>query len=460
MELTDFAFKRVALIGGAVENLSVLPLLVKSGANVTICEQSKSPTLEKIKQQFPKVEQIIGEQHLENLDRFDVLFRSPGVPIERIDKSLAGKENQPIRTSAIDLFLALCPAITIGVTGTKGKGTTSTLIGSILEQTEKKIYVLGNIGKPVFDVYPELTEDDIAVLELSSFQLEDVTHSPKFAVMLPMGIDHLQPLSARSPNFHKSMDVYVNAKSKITAFQTPNDLLVFNADNQYSSSIAENSNARKISVGLTKSADFYYTAEGKFLQNGEEIIDFKELGLRGEHIFLDAALATALTLELGVTIEQIKLGIKNYQPLPHRLEKIATIGGVSYWDDSYATAPDAAISAIKAFDEPIVWIGGGSTKGANFEELAKIVNQKATLAILLGQEADRIEKAIKQVNPKFKIERAESIEQAVLIAISNAKSGEAVLLSPACASLDMFKSAADRGERFVNAVKGSDVGAV
>lgn len=457
MELSDFAFKKVAILGAGVENLSVVPQLIKQSAVITVCDQSDNPAIEKLKTDFPAIKFKIGEGSFEKLGAYDYIFRSPGFPIAKLSELLSDETNIPIITSVTDLFLSICPSITIGVTGTKGKGTTSTLIGSILEQSNRKVYVVGNIGKPVFEIYEDLTETDFVVLELSSFQLEDVKHSPTFAVVLPISEDHLSPLSQRSPNFHSSMDSYVSAKSNITAFQSPNDLLIYAENNIFSRKIAENSNARKISVGISDKCDYNYTKGGKFTQNGEVILDFNELGIKGEHVFLDAALATALCLQIGMDLNEIKEGIKSFVPLPHRLEKIATIGGVEYWDDSYATAPDAAIAAIKAFKEPLVWIGGGSTKGSDFKELGKLLNQKAKVAILLGQEKDRIAQAVEQSGKNTKVIKVDSMQRAVEEAKINSAAGDVVLLSPACASLDMFKSASDRGEQFVSAVKNENV---
>jgi UDP-N-acetylmuramoylalanine--D-glutamate ligase len=395
----------------------------------------------------------LGEDYLKNLGEFDVLLRTPGLPVKRVDEALVGLERQPVRTSVTDLFLVNASCTTIGVTGTKGKGTTSTLIASLLTAAGRKVVLAGNIGMSIFDSFDDLTSDNIVVLELSSFQLEDVTHSPNIAVILPITEDHLRPLSEKSPNYHETLADYAAAKGNLTAFQDSSDLLFFAEDSPTTAEIASHSLARKIGVGSSDRADLKFTTDGKIFSDGQEIIDLQESGLRGEHIFLDATLALAVAREFGATVEQLKAGFRNFQPLPHRLQKIAEIDGVTYYDDSYATMPDAAIFAINSFSEPVIWIGGGSTKGADFSELAKVITKSSIKqAILLGQEASRIKSALEVVNFTGQIDVVGSIAEVVTLAKKNTQWGDVVLLSPACASKDMFVDAADRGQQFTDLI--------
>lgn len=451
MDWSDFQGKKLGLLGAGVENIALIPFLQKAEAEVTVCDQNgESETIEQLKNNGIKVN--AGDDYLANLDQFDYVFRIPGLAVKVLNEALAEASQKPIVTSAIDLFLTLAPCPIIGVTGTKGKGTTSTMIANILSQTNRQVIVGGNINRAVFSFFDDLTADSIVILELSSFQLEDVSHSPKVAVILPITPDHLQPLSSKNPNYHESMASYIDAKANIAAFQQPADLLVFAADSEPVKKIAGPSVARKIAVGASE-ADLRVDNDGQLYENDQLVLNLADSGLKGQHLFLDAALATAVAREFELTAEQIIAGLKEFQPLPHRLETIAEVDGVTFVDDSYATAPEAAIAALSAFDQPIIWLGGGSTKGANFDELAETMS-KANIkaAILLGEEAPKIEAALK-AKTKIKISQVKSLVEAVTLAKTVASAGDVVLLSPACASKDMFKDAADRGDQFAAAAR-------
>ncbi|HSX42176.1 MAG TPA: UDP-N-acetylmuramoyl-L-alanine--D-glutamate ligase [Candidatus Saccharimonadales bacterium] len=449
MQWSDFQDKKVALLGAGMENMSLISHLLEHRAVVTLCEQWPV-TLANVYEGHVRLN--IGDAHLENLDQFDYVFRSPGLPVARVDEALKDKTAQPVRTSAMDLFFALGLGVTVGVTGTKGKGTTSTMIGSILESAGRDVIVAGNIGKVIFEVLDDIHPDTVVVMELSSFQLEDISHSPHIAVTLPIVPDHLAPLSARSPNFHPTFEKYAEAKANITAFQTTTDFLVYAADSKIVQDIANNSTARRLGVGEER-GDIVVEPTGEVDVGHNEMINFKELGLKGRHIYLDAALATAVARELGCDVPAIKQGLRNFQPLPHRLQTIGTFGGVTYVDDSYATAPDAAMAAIESIETPLVWIGGGSRKGAQFEDLARtVVESTIKIVVLLGEEGPRLKTAIEKLNQALPIFEAASMAEAVQLAKARAQAGDTVLLSPACASKDMFENAADRGEKFQGAV--------
>lgn len=452
MEWSDFHGKKVGLLGAGVENIALIPHLEKAGADITVCDRNaESPVIDQLKTNNISV--VAGKNYLDSLDQFDVVFRIPGLAVGILDQALAKANRKPIVTSAINLFLEMAPCPIIGVTGTKGKGTTSTMIASILSQTGRQVVVGGNINLAVFSFFDDLDKDSIFVLELSSFQLEDVTHSPSIAVLLPITPDHLQPLSAKNPNYHQSFDHYAAAKANITAFQRPNDLLVLAADSETVKKIAAPSVARKIAVGQEGSeADLELTKAGQLLADNKVLLDFKQAGLSGQHLFLDAALATAVGREFGLSADQIIEGLKAFQPLPHRLETVAEIDGITYVNDSYATAPEATIAALSAFTQPIIWLGGGSKKGASFEALAHaIASSTVKKAILIGEEAPRIEATLKELK-KVETIKANSLAEAVKLARAAASFGDVVLLSPACASKDMFNDAAERGDQFTELV--------
>lgn len=446
MNWSDFAGKKVGLLGAGIENLALIPLLQKAGAKLTVCNEAPTSATDQAERQGLTV--VTGKNYLADLGRFDYVFRVAGMPIERLEKAMSTVEKRPIVTSPVDLFLSLSPCHIVGVTGTKGKGTTATMIGAILSAAGLPCSVVGNIGKPIFSIYDDLTTDTYAIAELSSFQLEDVKHSPEIAVVLPITEEHLQPLSKLNPNFHSTLEAYVQAKANITAFQTETNLLVYAADSPTASNIADASSARRIGVGQRR-GDVTFTAEGELMSGGHEMVSFAEIGLRGVHVWLDAAMAVTVCRELGVGVDRIIEGLRNFKPLPHRLQKVGEINGVTFIDDSYATAPDATIAAIGAYDRPLVWIGGGSRKGVSFKDLGLAIKRSTVKAvILMGQEGPRIKRVLDEVGFNGTVKFADSMPQAVSTAKQMAKAGDIVLLSPACASLDMFKNASDRGEQF------------
>jgi UDP-N-acetylmuramoylalanine--D-glutamate ligase len=456
MTWEEFRSKRVALLGAGIENLSLIEHLDAAGATIFVCDQKEQPLSEDFRYRFPNVKVVTGDRHMHNLGSYDFVFRSPGLPIERVEKALKGSKTRPVVTSATDLFLHMTDATVVGVTGTKGKGTTSTMIGSILEAAGRPVVVAGNIGKPIFSIIKELTKETVVVLELSSFQLEDIRTSPHLAVILPIGEDHLRPLSEESPNYHKSLNDYVAAKAHITLFQSAADTLVFAADSPDATAIASVSKAKKIGVSQSAYQNHWNVgARGDVFRQGEKFCDLAETQLRGQHVFLNATMAAAVATELGVDKEMILAGLKKFVPLPHRLQEIATRNGIAFIDDSYATNPEATIAALTAFTEPVVLIAGGSSKGADFTTLAEKIAQSSVVGVVLvGQEAPRLRQAILSVSPELTIEDGgTTMIEIVTKAVALVKSGGVVLLSPACASKDMFKNAADRGDQYQAAVK-------
>lgn len=452
MMLTRFAHKKVGLLGAGVENLALIPHLQEAGAVITVCDLHDEVDV-RARVSNPAVAVRAGKNYLSRLDEFDIVFRIPGMPVRDLRAAIASLNKKPEVTSAINLFLQVRPCPVIGVTGTKGKGTTSTLIAALLEQVNDSVFVGANINRPVFEFFNELTPKSLVVLELSSFQLEDLTESPDIAVILPITEDHLQPQSKENPNYHATLKEYVEAKGNITAYQQPDDLLVFAADSPSSLSIAEQSQARRIGVGRGPNADISVSNDGKITVNGSQLVDLQEIGLRGEHIFLDAALAVAVGREFDVTIDQVKTAFASYKPLPHRLQMVTEIKGVKFFDDSYATAPDASMAAIKAFTEPVIWIAGGVIRGASFNGLAISAKQSTVKhVILFGEDGPVIEKALLAVGFDRPVSYVKNMKESVGLATSLAKSGDVVLLSPAAKSYDMFKNAADRGEQFTKLV--------
>ncbi len=439
MDWSDFSGKKIGLLGAGKENLSLIPLLEKAGADITVCDDT-APT-------GSKKSCSVGEC-LDNLTDFHFVFRTPGMPVATIQNKLPPASNRPIVTSATDLLLALKGHQIVAVTGTKGKGTTATMITAILRSAGRDVMLAGNIGNSIFEDWEKITDRTVVVMELSSFQLEDIKHGPHVAVLLPITADHLQPLSERSPNFHKDLPAYIAAKQQITANQGPDDHIVFSLDSQASAQIGQSSLAKKTSVSAKTAADIL-VRDGVIRVGQAEIDLAKETKLRGDHLFHNAALATAVAVIYGVKEAEIAEGLRDYQPLPHRMEPVGVFNGIEFVDDSYATAPDATIAALSAFpDKPVVLILGGSSKGADFTELAQAA-RSVKAVVLIGQEAGRIEAALKEFAPSVvRLGGLQNYRDAIETAFHRASPGDVVLLSPACASKDMFKDAAERGEIF------------
>ena len=380
---------------------------------------------------------MLGPGAFSHLDDYDMVVRTAGLAPSKI------KTNGTI-WSATNEFFARCPAPIIGVTGSKGKGTTSSLIASMLQAAGKKVWLVGNIGIPALSVLPDVQPEDIVVYELSSFQLWDIQRSPQTAVVLFIEQEHL--------DVHTSMEEYVAAKANITRFQTEADVLIFNASNQFANTIAEQSRAQKISYPSTQAA---HIENGFFYYNTQRLCPVTQLAIMGEHNQQNALAAIDAVWEYTQSVDAIAAGLANFKGLAHRLAYVATINGVDYYDDSIATTPASAIAALRAFAQsPKVIILGGSYKGADFTELAHELTQHSVRAVLIGDEARRIAAACEAVGFRaYEILEQPTAASFTQRAAELAPEGGVVLLSPASASFGLFKNYVDRGEQFIAAVE-------
>lgn len=446
--MEDLKLKKIGILGLGEENAALGLYLLKKGAKVTICDLKSREELSSYIQKFENqgVEYQLGGDYLDNLKDFDIVFRTPGLPYLN-EKIQEAKASGIVVSSEIKYFMENCPSPIIGVTGTKGKGTTSTLIAEILRVGNRnRVYLAGNIGNAPIEFLDKLAPDDIVVLELSSFQLQDLEISPHIAVVLDIKIDHL--------DIHKDEAEYIKAKQNIVNFQKKNDLAVINADYLTSFELSLKSEGETFWFSRRKSVD-----EGVWVKNGQEIIlrihrkdykicETKDVTLRGEHNLENICAASLASYLAGASVKSISEVVKNFRGLEHRLEFVTETGGVKYYNDSFSTTPDTAIAAIKSFSEPIVLICGGSEKHANYKKLGEVISASTVKsAILIGITGPRIKKEI--VNKKIKIvDNCKNIEEAVFTAKSEAKAGDVVLLSPASASFDWFKNYKDRGNQF------------
>ena len=371
-------------------------------------------------------ENVAYQTGFSGLENADLIVRSPSIPPKKIKTS--GRI-----WSATNEFFANCSATIIGVTGTKGKGTTCSFISSILRAAGKTVHLVGNIGVPALDILSKIEENDIVVYELSSFQLWDLQKSPHVAVVLMIEPDHL--------NVHADFNDYLAAKANIAKSQTADDYVVYNSQNEFSSSIADASLAQKKEYPFALSDDI-----------------ISAIRLPGKHN-VDNACAAILAVKSilpNVSDDEIKKGLSEFTGLPHRLKFVAEKYGVKYYDDSISTTPGSAIAALKAFVEPKILILGGSDKGADYSELAKeIARQNVRLIIINGANVDEIREVLREEKVDCEIVQLNmaGMKEVAKLAKNKAQSGDVVILSPAAASFDMFKGYSDRGEQFVAAVE-------
>lgn len=379
---------------------------------------------------------ILGPNSFHQLDDFDMVVRTAGLAPYKLST------NAKV-WSATNEFFAKCPAPIIGVTGSKGKGTTSSLIASILEASGKKVWLVGNIGVAALGVLSQIQPDDIVVYELSSFQLWDIEKSPQTAVVLLIEADHL--------DVHRSMEEYVEAKANITRFQSADDLLIYNTPNTYAQHIADSSAAEKVGYPTPLTA---HVRDGYFFNGDQQLCSIDAIQLKGAHNLDNATAAIDAVWRFTQDPSAIEAGLRNFKGLPHRLAYVATVNDVEYYDDSIATTPGSAIAALKAFaDKKKVIILGGSYKGSDFSTLADELLVHDVRAILIGAEAQTIAAAADKAGfTNYEILENPTAESFTRRAAELSQPGGVVLLSPASASFGLFKNYADRGDQFIAAV--------
>lgn len=380
---------------------------------------------------------LLGPGAFEQLDGFDMVVRTAGLAPRKI-------ATDGHVWSATNEFFAVCPAPIIGVTGTKGKGTTASLIASILQAAGKTVHLVGNIGVPGLGELKAIQPSDVVVYELSSFQLWDLQQSPHVAVVLMIEPDHL--------DVHSDMAEYIAAKSQIVAHQGAHDVTIYHPNNTLSAEVAHLSIGKKYRYGISDDGAVYVESNN-FCVQGHAICSVDTLHLVGQHNIENACAAiTAVRLfDQDVSDQAVANGLAGFDGLPHRLKLVKRVGGISYYDDSIATTPGSAIAALRAFDQPKVIILGGSDKGANYESVVALCRDTSSKVVTMGQTGKQIAELCEKLGVSYR--EAESMEQAVQLSRQLAEPGGVVILSPAAASFDMFTSYVDRGQQFVAAVE-------
>jgi len=458
--------KQVAIVGLSTEGIDSVKFFVKEGAMVTCCDRRNKEQLGETYEMLDKqkVKFSLGPNYLDNLEKYDLIVRTPGAALflPQLEEALKRKQ---IITSQIKLFFEECPCPVIGVTGTKGKGTTVSLIGEILKNSGFVTHVGGNIGKPLLSSVRNIYKNHIVVLELSSFQLEDLDKSPHISVILNITQEHLNNMDPMATNYHKTRDDYVKAKENLIKHQKPADFCVINADFDTSKSFSKLTKAKTYWFSKQQQVQGVYVKSGEIILNlnhiKEKIASVDRLLLRGRHNWENISAAILAAYLAGAKIKAIKSTVVSFKGLEHRLELVGEINQVKFYNDSFSTIPETTIAAIKAFSENIILIAGGSDKGSNYTQLGQdLINSRIKTLILIGLMASKIEDAILQASRKlnqpvsFKIVRNLTNMQSIIdTAFNETKQGDIVLLSPACASFDMFKNYKDRGNQFKYYVK-------
>jgi UDP-N-acetylmuramoylalanine--D-glutamate ligase len=429
----------VAIIGFGVEGQSALHYWRDLGATVTVCDINDAVALP-----ANTLSQLGPEHYLDNLGRFDLIVRSAGIHPEVITDKNPGIENKI--TTVINEFVRVSPTRNIiGITGTKGKGTTSTLTTRILEAAGYRVFLGGNIGKSPFDFLPELTPDDWVVLELSSHQLHDFKENIPLAVCLMMAGEHFL--------WHKSGDNYYNAKRNLFSHQTERDTAIYFADNELSHSIAAVSPGKKIPYYASPGA---YVEDRKIRIDNQTICDVSEIKLLGVHNWQNVCAAATIVWQVAQVPEAIRNVATTFTGLSHRLEFVLEHNGIRYYNDSFASAPPSSVAAAEAVPGRKVLILGGFDRELPLEEMTAGLKEHSDgirHLVLIGASATRLAAELDAAGiQNYQISDAHTMEEIVKVAQSFAQKGDAIVLSPGFPSFDMFKNFEERGLLFKKVV--------
>lgn len=443
MELKN---RKVTVVGSGVSGIGAVKLLDMVGACATLYDQNEKLTVADVKAKLPegsKANVVVGALTKELIDNTELLVISPGVPID--SEVVVTFQNAGVTVwGEIELAYNFEKGVVAAITGTNGKTTTTTLVGDIIKAWGKETYVVGNIGNSYTGEVLNTSSESVTVAEISSFQLE-TTHAftPKVSAILNITPDHL--------NRHYTMENYAAVKEHIAANQTKDSVCVLNYDDPWLCEYGKVTPATPIYfsrkekvVGAYMDGDMIKYDDGKV---SCDIINIHDMHLFGAHNYENVMAAAAIAINMGVPVDVITETIKNFRAVEHRIEYVRTLDGVEYYNDSKGTNPDSTIKAIEAMPRKTILIAGGYDKHSEFDEMIKVFGDTVTELVLLGVTKDKIAETARKygfTNIKF----VETLKDAVLTCRQDAKDGEIVLLSPACASWDMFKSYEERGKLF------------
>ena len=448
----DIREKKVLVFGSGISGESACRLLLREGAEVVLYDGNdrldREEILAKISpEEGQNVEILLGEltgQQLEGLlDELSLVVMSPGVPTDLPIVEQMRAHGLPI-WGEIELAYVFGRGDVLAITGTNGKTTTTALLGEIMKNYKDSVFVVGNIGNPYTSAAWETTEESVVVAEISSFQLETIhTLHPKVSAILNITPDHL--------NRHHTMQAYIEAKERIAENQTAEDVCVLNYEDEETRAFGEKTGAQVLYFSSRRKLK-----KGVYLEDGNIICDIDEkipvcsvdeLNILGTHNHENAMAAVAMAYAYGTPMEIIRKTLKEFQGVAHRIEFVAEKNGVAYYNDSKGTNPDAAIRGIQAMNRPTVLIGGGYDKESSYDEWIQAFDGKVKKLVLLGATREKIAQTARRLGFN-EIEMADTFEEAFAKCVECAQPGDAVLLSPACASWGMFKNYEERGDKF------------
>jgi len=447
--------KKIAILGLSVEGVDCASFFSQQQAHITCCDRRSAAELGNSYSHFKKcsVSFHLGKDYLDHLEQYDIIVRTPGMS-PRIPELVKARQSGVVITSATQLFFDVCPASIIGVTGTKGKGTTSSLISEIFKEEKRNVWLGGNIGIPLLSSVSKIRPSDVVVYELSSFQLEDLHTSPHIAVVLTITCDHLANEDPNATNYHKDITQYREAKMPIVKYQKAEDIVIVNADNATSKSFAALTPASRFSFSShTQMADAYVFGNTVYVRkNGSvsKICSMDEIRLLGVHNLENIAAASLTAIVAGASVRSVRRAVTSFCCLPHRLEHVRSLNDVSYYNDSFSTTPETAIAAIRSFNTPIILIAGGSDKKSDYTHLGNVLaDSTVRVLVAIGITADKIVRAAHRAGYKGLVKRnLKTMHEIVSYCAKIARPGDTVLLSPSCASFDMFKNYKERGNQF------------
>ena len=447
MQKTNLAEKKVLVFGTGISGIGAAKLLEKVQAEVILYDGNEKLCKEEIRKKLPndsKCEIVLGALSEELLESLDLVVMSPGVPLDIPAVEQIKAAGIPI-WGEIELAYQMSEGMVLAITGTNGKTTTTALLGEIMKAYAESVFVVGNIGNPYTDAALSMTEDSYTVAEISSFQLETIdTFAPKVSAILNITEDHL--------NRHHTMEEYIRVKELITKNQTKEDYCILNYEDEVLREFGEKcpaktvffSSERKLEKGVFLDGDVICLKTDK---ETFEIVKTEELKILGKHNYENVMAASAMAYYAGVPMEVIHKAVTQFRAVAHRIEFVEEIDGIAYYNDSKGTNPDAAIKGIQATNRPTLLIGGGYDKESSYEEWIQSFDGKVKYLVLIGQTREKIQEAAHKCGFMNTI-LADNLEEAVSICTEKAEKGDAVLLSPACASWGQFDNYEQRGDKF------------
>ncbi len=454
---TDWNGKRVVILGAARQGQAAARWLARHGSQVTLNDRRSALDLAEAQSALSGtgVTWVLGSHPIDILDETDIVCLSGGIPLTNPIVVEANRRGIPL-TNDTQIFMENVPCQTVGITGSAGKTTTTTLVGQMAKNAfGKSAYVGGNIGDPLLNYLDEMNPENVAIQEISSFQLEQMTISPNVAAILNITPNHLDR--------HSSMESYAAAKQRILEFQKGEDSAILCREDAGSWNMREKVQGRLISFGtgiIPDNQDGTLISEGKLIYRNHgtdtPLLHRNQIQLRGEHNVLNFLAAFAIGYASGVPLDAMLKAAKDFRGVAHRLEFIREWKGAKWYNDSIATAPERTMAAIRSFSEPIILLLGGRDKNLPWDDLAKLVHERVNQVVLFGEASSKIAAALDKANGPLQktVEHTKNLEEAVQAAARVSKPGDVILLSPGGTSFDQFKDFEERGEAFKKWVSG------